>query len=184
MLALAPFLMAGQLFFVEAQPGAEAGEEPAVGGAFGLEMGAGGSWAGSRPRFFLVARYEHAAIEYAPEGALRFRSQREYDDLAAGLRILLPIVEPVRIYGEGLVGASFTDATLDRPGLAALDAAHTRAIGQAAFGVQLRLHQNFSVGMRIQQTWLDHSPDVLAALVGERLDTTRTTVAATLGVHF
>ncbi|HJZ87817.1 MAG TPA: hypothetical protein VKN99_21735 [Polyangia bacterium] len=182
---VALLLLTGQFFFVEAQPGIEAGEEPAVGQALGVEAGMGGSWRGSLPRFFLVARYERAAIDYSG-GALQpgYASRREYDDLAFGLRILIPVVEPVRIYFDALAGTTDAHAQLARPDLPMLDSERFRPLGQFALGLQFRLFTHFSVGVRAQYTVLDHSPDALAIAAGERLDPSRLSLSATLGVHF
>src|SRR5262245_61080270 len=170
-------LAGGQFFFAEVQPGIEVGEEPASGGALALQTGVGGSWAGSLPRFFLTLRYEHAGIDHGP-------SRREYDDVAAGLRILVPVVEPVRIYGEALGGVTDARATLARDGLPMLDSARMRPLFQLAAGVQIRFHTNFSIGGRIAQSWLDESPDALAMVAHEPIENTRTTFALVLGAHF
>src|SRR5262249_4309876 len=110
-LMLRAFLLVGQYFFLEAQPGIERGEEPAFGEMIGLEAGVGGAVGRSRPRYCLIARYEHAWIDHEGEG---FVSRRGYDDIAAGLRILIPIVEPVRIYAEALGGSTVAQAELHR----------------------------------------------------------------------
>ena len=170
-------LLAGQFFFAEVQPGVEVGEEPASGSALALQTGMGGSWAGSLPRFFLTLRYEHAGIENGP-------SVRTYDDVAGGLRILIPIVEPVRIYGEALGGVTDARVTLDRMNLPTLDSQRMRPLFQLALGVQVRFHPNFSVGARIAQSWLDQAPDALAVVNHEQIENTRTTFALVLGAHF
>jgi hypothetical protein len=181
MLPAALFLLTGQYFFVEAQPGLEAGEEPALGEALGIEAGVGGAWGQTRPRFFLVTRYEHADIAHDGAG---FHSDRSYDDISAGLRLLLPVAGPFRIYGDALGGSTVAHAALDRMGLPSLDAEHFRPLFQLAVGAQFRLSPNFSLGLRFQESFLDDSPDLLATAIGEHLDPTRTSLALTVGVHF
>ena len=170
-------LLAGQFFFAEVQPGIEVGEEPASGRALALQTGVGGSWAGSLPRFFLTGRYEHAGIDFGP-------SQRKYDDAALGLRILVPIVEPVRIYGEALGGITNAQASLDRMDGPRLESERVRPLFQLALGVQVRFHPNFSIGGRIAQSWLDDGPDALAIVNHSAIENTRTTFALVLGAHF
>src|SRR5215471_12246319 len=175
--AMLCLLAGGQFFFAEVQPGVEVGEEPASGAALALQTGVGGSWAGSLPRFFLTMRYEHAGIE---NGA----SRRDYDDVAAGLRILIPVVEPLRIYGEALGGFTDAHATLARYNLPTLESVRMRPLVQLAAGVQVRFHTNFSVGARIAESWLDDSPDALALIGHTPIENTRTTLALVLGAHF
>jgi hypothetical protein len=178
-------LLAGQFFFFEAQPGLEVGEENAEGYALGFEAGAGGAWRGSLPRFFLIGRYGRSSISETVFRAQKsFESRRAYGDIAGGVRILVPIVEPFRIYGEVLGGATSATTEITRAELPPLTSRRFRPIIQAAAGVQFRLHENLSVGARFQYTWLDDEPDALAIAASQPVEPTRVTYSLSLGLHF
>src|SRR5262249_185986 len=57
---VALLLLTGQFFFVEAQPGIEAGEEPAVGQALGVEARTGGAARRAHPPLLLVPPHQPA----------------------------------------------------------------------------------------------------------------------------
>jgi hypothetical protein len=178
-------LAAGQLFFVEAQPSVVVGDESAVGNALAVEAGVGGSIASSRPRFFLVGRYETAGLVYeSPPSRLGYRLERDWDDASLGLRILVPIVEPVRIYADALVGTTLERGELRRIDLPALASERQRLLWQLALGLQVRLHTHFSIGARVQETWLPAEVDTLAVAAGASIDPARTSFALTVGAHF
>src|SRR5262249_30145057 len=134
MLTGALVLLAGQFAFFEVQPGLTAGEEPAVGPSLAFETGVGGAWRNSRPRFFLAARYERSGVEFTGADV----SHRSYDDLSLGLRLLIPIAEPVRIYFDLLLGGTHAEARLERDGLPMLESERWRPLGQLALGLQVR----------------------------------------------
>jgi hypothetical protein len=181
---LAPTLLValGPLFFVEAQPGIESGEQPGIGPTLGIEAGVGGSWRGSRPRFFLVVRGAiSASTASGTQGGI---SRREYDDVAGGLRLLVPIVGPLRLYAEMLAGATVASASLERHDLPALDEQHLRPLAEVALGASLRLSDRFSVGVRGQLSMHDQAPDAIAAAAGVPMSLPRAAVATTLTFHF
>jgi hypothetical protein len=178
-------LLAGQLFFLEAQPGVQLGEEPAIGPSLAVEAGCGGSWNGSRMRFFLVTRLEGATVDY--EGAqlpVGDRSSRSYGDASVGLRFLYPLTDGLRLYVDLLTGGSFVHAELERPGLPGLRADRTLFLAQTALGLQVRPSAHFSYGLRVQLSAQEVGPDLLAIAAGEKIDPLRATAALTFGAHF
>src|SRR5262249_17533654 len=151
-----------------------AGEEPAVGPSLAFETGVGGAWRNSRPRFFLAARYERSAVEFTGADV----SRRSYDDLSLGLRLLIPIAEPVRIYFDLLLGGTRAEARLERDGLPMLESERWRPLGQLALGLQVRPLTHFSFGARLQWSWSDDAPDALAMAAGRELGAFRIGAAA------
>src|SRR5258708_24167983 len=110
-------LLFGTFFFLEIQPGVELGPEASPGLGVAVEAGAGGAWGHSLPRFFLVTRIAHAVVSDGPRAsafAPDFTARHTFDDITGGLRILVPLVEPLRVYGDVLGGATALHTDVSR----------------------------------------------------------------------
>lgn len=178
---------AGSLFMVEvstglSEPVASRGD---VGLTYGLTTGFTWKLVALPLRFHLlgnlVGRNAHG------NGSLRgieVSSERQDVDLYGSLRIALPLVGGLRVYGEGGLGVRWSAQTLHRPGLDALDARASVPIAVGALGVQYRLMEALSVGLRGEVVGATETDDVLAALADRDYDAERLSLLVQLGFHF
>ncbi|HEY3234738.1 MAG TPA: hypothetical protein VGJ84_08470, partial [Polyangiaceae bacterium] len=120
---------------------------PAGGPVLGAAIGAGGMLPGNPLRVYLIGLIAGSRVsEGGGEGTLTWRTQREFFDAAAGLRVYLPIYGPVRLLGEAALGESHARA--QRSSSDGSVSARDAWLGILAFagGVQVRVVPWFSVG--------------------------------------
>jgi hypothetical protein len=120
---------------------------PAVRAAFG----AGGKFKGFPVRFYLLGQVGASSYVASPARELSGwlgREQGSFYDFALGPRLYLPIIGPLRVFVEGLFGASLASGTYEEAGLARLHAYEWLALAQLSVGLQWRLFHEFSWGVR------------------------------------
>lgn len=126
--------------------------------ALSAAFGVGGKLRGFPPRFYLLTEVgtSGSTTTGAVAGAgVTYRDERRFYDFAGGLRIYLPIWGPIRLFAEGLIGASYLSANLARAGQPTLSAAGWAALFQAGAGLQVRLLRHLSAGGRFKMMFGD-----------------------------
>ncbi|MCA9667214.1 MAG: hypothetical protein KC503_16560 [Myxococcales bacterium] len=156
-------------------------------GGLALEgiFGIGGKLRGFPPRFYLIAELGYSSNTIsgaAPQTGASFRDERTYRDLAAGLRIYLPIFGPIRLFGDALIGASHISASLSRDGHDLDVATGWQTLVAVGGGLQVRIFHHLSLGARFKAVVTGDDVAGLRALSG----TSPTRLSATAGVtwHF
>lgn len=147
-----------------------AGEVEGTGGfSAGLLGGIGGKLRGFPPRFFLVAGLETAtwgatSTDEFGEGEVA----RGATMFTAGVRILFPLwSRRYRLLTEARSGVAYVTSEGGRPGLAPASTVDTVGIMLLGGGLQVRLNERVSAGVRIDRTWgLESGADLAAAAAG------------------
>ena len=144
--------------------------EGPTGLATGLTFGAGGKPKGWPLRFFGIMRLSWASLDAEVETRLeRSTIEREVFGYCFGLRIIAPIEDRLRFLSDVMVGGTqiTSQATLG-DGAERIASDDGSFMIELAFGLQYRLHYNFSIGARMDvaiPTGLD-AFDALAETAG------------------
>lgn len=174
----------GTHFLAEINGGTSISGKPGL--SVGGLLGVGGKLRGFPLRFYLVGEFSYATG--GQEGtlaspSLAFREERSYRDLAAGLRIYVPIWGPLRLFVDGMGGGSYVSASFDREGLSPLAASDWYGLGLVATGLQVRLFHHMSVGVRAKLVFTRDGLAEMREMMG--VDTAmRSSVTAGLTWHF
>jgi len=132
---------------LELNAGATLGGRPAEAGS--ALFGMGGKPVGFPWRFYFITEIGQAHIQDA--GTLSsgmFEADRRYWNVAAGLRIYIPVWGPVRIFGDATLGGAYVLSSLLRRDLDPLEADDWYVMGAVAAGVQARVLHHLSIGVR------------------------------------
>jgi hypothetical protein len=156
--------------------------------AVGGLLGVGGKFRGWPLRFYLIGEYGYntlAASGTMPQLALSYDEARNYHDLGLGLRIYLPLPFNLRLFVDGLGGATYDSATIERQGLLTVESGRWQALGQLATGLQLRLFHRLSLGLRAKMSFADEDPTLadLRQMLGDS-SSIRTAISAGITYHF
>jgi len=156
------------------------------GPALRVALGAGGKFKHFPARFYLLGQF--AASSYtatAPPELSRWSGSEEgqFGDLALGPRMYLPIVGRLRLFVEGLIGATLASGSYFEQGLAPLRAYEWLALAQVSAGLQWRVLYELSLGIRAGFAFNQTGLTGVARVAGVR-DLTRPTLAAGLTWHF
>jgi hypothetical protein len=184
-----PFAVArrppSQFFLLEASLGLSLADRgDALGFDAGLTVGVGGKLRHFPPRFFLLGSFGGGvARTRGDHNSTPFALATNHLDLLGGLRILIPIFGPVRIYGDVLGGMTRVGGTLDRYGAMSLAAESFEPMLTLAAGLSLRVHTNLSLGLRARFD-LVRGEDPLAAAAGLPSGMGRTLLQLTGTMHF
>ncbi len=171
----------GTHFLVQATTGFSCDSSMDLG--YSLLLGAGGKLRGFPPRFYLLfeaSRATHDREIQSNAGTLS--SSFTGTDVAGGLRILMPVAGPLRLYGDVLVGGTYGEFGLARGDGTPRESQRWSPLVDLAAGMDFRIHRNFSAGLRFKAHLLDPTPSWMkgqggsASRVGE--------LAATLTAHF
>jgi hypothetical protein len=156
-------------------------------GGLALEgvVGVGGKLRGFPPRFYLIGEFAYSSNTISgstPLAGNSFRDKRTYRDLAAGLRIYLPIFGPIRLFADALVGASHISTSLERDGHDLTVADGWQGLFSLGGGLQVRIWRHLSLGARFKAVVSGDDVANLRRLTG----TSPTRLSATAGVtwHF
>jgi hypothetical protein len=123
-----------------------------AGPALRAAVGAGGKWKGFPARFYAIGQFGVSSYAASPPTYLTARAGAEsgaFQDLALGLRVVLPVVSELRVFVEGLLGASLASARYMEPGLAPLHAREWLGLALLSGGLQWRVFYQLSVGARV-----------------------------------
>jgi len=171
----------GTHFLLQATAGFSCDESMGLG--YGLLLGAGGKLRGFPPRFYLLfegARQTHDQGGVGTTGTLT--SNFTGTDVAGGLRILMPIAGPLRIYGDVLVGGTYGEFGLQRGDGTLRESQRWSPLVDLAAGIDFRFHRNLSAGLRFKGHLLDPTPSWMKGLGGSA--SRGGELGATLTAHF
>jgi len=120
--------------------------------ATGVTLGMGGKPKGWPLRFFGIARLAWASLEGEVDSGLeRSVIARDVFDWSFGLRVIAPITGRLRFIADTTVGGTQVESSATLGGgaerIASSDGSFLVALG---FGLQYRLHYNFSIGVRME----------------------------------
>jgi hypothetical protein len=181
--AAAPYGAAnrGTHFLVQATTGFSCDESMGLG--YGVLLGAGGKLRGLPPRFYLLFEAARASHDRGTDGSTgTLTSTFTGTDVAGGLRVLMPIAGPLRIYGDVLVGGTYGEFGLSRPDADPRASQRWSPLVDLAAGMDFRFHRNFSAGLRFKAHLLDPTPSWMKSMGGSASRVGE--LAATLTAHF
>jgi hypothetical protein len=155
---------------------------------WGFLAGYGGRLGGTHLRFYGLVGFDRASFAeegVVPETGHPWSSQRSYNDLQAGLRMLLPIWWRLRWYVDLFVGASYLQGELMWTSTFPFDTSDWSGLLTGATGLEVRWHRHFATGIRGEIRWLMTESDVIPQIVGqEEASPLRFTVMATQAFLF
>jgi len=175
---------AGTHFLLELDGGAllSGSGGPAVRTAFG----AGGKLKGFPVRFYLLGQVGASAYTATPsreDAGWLGSEQGSFYDFALGPRLYLPIIGPLRVFVEGLLGASRASGIYDAPGRASLQAYEWLALAQLSAGLQWRVLHELSCGVRAGLAFTETGLTGVARSAGAH-DVARPSLMAGVTWHF
>jgi hypothetical protein len=171
----------GTHFLVQATTGFSCDESMGLG--YSLLLGAGGKLRGFPPRFYLIfetARATHDRESTGSGGTLT--SSFTGTDVAGGLRVLMPVAGPLRLYADVLVGGTYGEFAVARGDGTPREAQRWTPLVDLAAGMDFRVHRNFSAGLRFKGHLLDPTPSWMKGMGGSASRVGE--IAATLTAHF
>ncbi len=174
----------GKHFIAEASGGLML--TPGFGGSSHLLVGAGGRRPGGFLRFYAIGGLAHASVRSTLQrDGLRYEHSRHHLDVVAGLRIYVPVVGPVRIFTDFLGGGSHMWSNLAGGTFGEYRAQGWRPVFIWAFGLQVRVTQELSVGGRFGLRSTSDPLQDLHEYVGEtRATGLMVDLGATVSWHF
>lgn len=148
-------------------------------------VGGGGRVFSTPLRWYLLAEMtlDRATTTGVSRLGLDFSDDRHFVDVGGGLRLYLPLYRSLRLFVDGVFGATYLDAQLDRQTLPLRQAAGWEPLGQLGCGLQLRFQPNLSVGLRARWDVLGGDLAGLYAMAGQPAPT-RSAALASLTWHF
>lgn len=135
-----------------------------AGPAMRASLGVGAKWKGFPARFYAIGQFGASSYVASPPRELAAGGGREsgaFQDLALGLRVVLPIVSELRVYVEGLGGGTLASARFQEPGLGTLHAREWLGLALLSGGLQYRIFYQLSVGARLSVAF---NPTALAGV--------------------
>jgi hypothetical protein len=156
-----------------------------VGFTGGLTTGATFRLSPSPLRLALLAsfagRYARASSSV---GGLSFDASRRDLDFYAAARLGIPIVSPLRVFGEIGSGFRVVDETIHRTGIGDVPSSWTEPLLVIAIGIEFRLSPFFSCGLRLEMTPLVPDADAIPAIAHASPETPRSSFTGFVGFHF
>jgi opacity protein-like surface antigen len=159
-----------------------------VGPAFSAVVGAGGKPPGVPLRFYAITEVSYADGRAGARGDSSTQDlpdQRRYLDLRGGVRAYLPILGPVRLFADALVGGTYIDAQLGSESSPAGPIVRQgwKTLVALGGGLQVRFLRHLSVGLRSTVVLTRQDIGDMRAL-STRQSQFRTNVMAGLTWHF
>lgn len=155
---------------------------------YGLAAGYGGRVRGSLFRLYGLVAFDRAAFTGSgvhAETGRGWTAERSFNDIQAGLRVLLPVFWRLRWYVEAMAGASLLTGSICRVGGAASVAHRWSALITAATGLEVRYAVHFATGVRVEVRWLASGGDAIPVDLGQaHADDHRVSVLATQAFLF
>ena len=156
-----------------------------VGLNYGLSLGTSFKFKVLPLRFYLLASLigRNASTSGTNDG-VTFVAERIDLDLYGAVRTVLPIWEMIRIYAEFGAGNRFLFNKIRRGAeLGTIDGRDNALLFVIALGVQARLTETFSVGLRGEMTPIGKA-DLASYVANVPPETNRLSAFAQLGIHF
>jgi hypothetical protein len=177
----------GTYFLVELNTGVgESAYESTIGLNYGVSAGVSFKLKALPIRWYVLASLiaRNAWTSGSHEG-LAFSASRTDLDAFGAIRSVLPVWRMLRIYAEFGIGGRHLFETVHRGDLGTLDARDTKLLFVVGLGLQARLTDMFSVGVRGEMTPVLGSEAEIAAYAADVVPTrNRISGFVTLGVHF
>ena len=156
------------------------------GPAFRAALGVGGKWKGFPLRFYLIGQF--GASSYAAEAPAGLATaaateQGAYEDLALGPRVVVPIYGPLRLYVEGVFGASLASARHIEPGRPELYARQWLTLAIVSAALQWRVLYPLSLGVRFSAAFNEDGLPGVARYAGVH-DAARLALTGGVTWHF
>jgi len=155
---------------------------------YGLTAGYGGRVRGSLLRIYGVVTFDRSAFTGSGVDDATGRgwaAERSFNDLQAGLRVLLPVFWRLRWYVEALVGASLLTGSICRVGGAEGASHRWSGLLTAATGLEVRYADHFATGVRAEVRWATNGGDAIPIAMGQApADDYRIVVLATQAFLF
>jgi hypothetical protein len=155
---------------------------------YGLAAGYGGRVRGSLFRLYGLVAFDRAAFTGSgvhEETGRPWTAERSFNDLQAGLRVLLPVFYRLRWYIEAMAGASLLTGSICRVGGRAVVAHRWGALISAATGLEVRYADHFATGVRVEVRWIASGGEAIPLDLGQaRVDDHRISVLATQAFLF
>lgn len=178
----------GTFFLLELNSGVS--ESAYSGGDPGFSYGASAGLTFRIPstpfRYHLLGSVLNRTVSHlgqAPEGLVS--TERRDLDLFTAHRLVLPVWRMVRVYAELGLGTRFTRARVQRAaGLGDLVEDRRGFLLLTALGVQARVTETFSVGLRGELAPAGGGADLATYVANARTTQNRLGLTAQLGVHF
>ena len=178
----------GTFFLLElstgiAEPAYDSGE---IGLTYGLSAGMTWKFTKFPPRFhLLLSTSAKSARSSGTVDGLRFNAEHHAIEVYVAHRIAMPMWGPMRIYGEVGLGERFITSAIRREAdLGRLSSSSAELLVVLAAGLQFRLTEGFSLGLRAEMTPLDRDLDLISATSRHPLTNNRGSLQAQLGIHF
>lgn len=157
-------------------------------GGFSVEglIGAGGKVPFLPLRLYVISEFAYSTSHGSGLVAsmpLAYRDERDYRDIALGLRLYLPLFSGLRLFADVLGGASHQAVVLEREELPVRRVTGWSPHAHVAAGLQYRLFYHLSLGVRAKVVLSDPDPAGLYAAVGTEAPI-RTSLTAGLTWHF
>jgi hypothetical protein len=150
---------------LELNAGATLGSE--LGEAGGALVGFGGKPVGFPWRFYFIGEVGQAHVRDAGFVAGgEYATDRRYWNVAAGLRIYIPVWGPVRIFGDATLGGAYVASSLARPDVSPRAAGDWYILGAVAAGVQIRVLHQLAFGLRAKLLLTDDGLSELRETLG------------------
>lgn len=150
---------------LELNAGATVGGE--LGEAGGALFGVGGKPVGFPWRFYFIGEVGQAHVRdagFVAGGA--YATDRRYWNVAAGLRIYVPVWGPVRVLADAMLGGAYVDSSLQHRDLTPLETNDWYILGAVAAGIQLRVLHQLSIGVRAKLLLTDDGLSELRDVLG------------------
>ncbi len=178
----------GTLFIIEAQGGfgesAYSGGGPSVG--YGVSAGVTLKFTTFPVRWYLLGTVlaRDTSIEGRHEG-IGFEADRNELDIFFAQRTVIPVWRFVRVYFETGLGTRLMSQEVRRQEmLGTLTESSDQLLLVLGVGMQARLTEHFSIGIRGEITPLDVAPDVTAFAADLEPESNRLSLFGQFGVHF
>jgi hypothetical protein len=130
----------------------------------------------------LGAEARYARASGYVEGIAIDGSRRDLDLYLAG-RVTLPIIHPLRVFGEVGFGRRFVGESVYRGALGDVSTSWSEPLLVVAGGAELRFSTLLSFGLRLEMTPLSQGPDPIAALARSDF-ISHTSIGVFAGLHF
>ena len=179
---------AGTLFMLEVQGGlhesAFSGASPGL--AYGVSAGPTLKLKGFPVRWYLLGTVigRNSSVEGRHLG-INFEADRQELDLFFSQRTVVPVWQHVRVYFETGLGHRQVSQRVRRgEQLGSLSESSGQLLVVLALGLQARLSESFSIGVRGEMTPLDNEADLTSFAADLQPEPNRLSLFAQVGVHF
>ncbi|MEQ8272804.1 MAG: hypothetical protein RMA76_42180 [Deltaproteobacteria bacterium] len=186
-LAPRPVRADGTFYLVELQTGMSeaAYDRGDLGLSFGVTAGVTFKLKVLPVRWYLLGNLtSRSSFVEGSAGTAGFSAERRDLDLYAAQRFVLPVYRQIRVFAEGGIGQRYVQEYVTRSDLGTQRRGAHQLLVVLAGGVQARVNETFSLGLRGELMPLASDAVLTQTLTGLSPTTNRMSVMAQVGVHF